>query len=139
MFHFFLCVRRGRYSAIHRFQNTDNMLFINFHFTRKLLTLSCGIEMLTFGLLLPNRKWLGAKASISFTLPLIGTSGLLLMRDSISIKYVTNISSVNNESRTTVFSAFFVIITIACVAPFIYGEAGGLKFLSGSRFAASSL
>ena len=60
------------------------------------------------------------------------------MRDSVPVKYVANISSVNNESRTTVFSAFFVILTIASIAPFIHGEAGGLKFHL-IRFAASSL
>ena len=86
IFHFFfLCARRGRYSAIYRFQNTDNMSCINFHFVRKLLILSCDIGMLTFGLLLPNRKWLGVKASISFMSSLIGIRGLPLMRDSISI------------------------------------------------------
>ena len=60
------------------------------------------------------------------------------MRDSISVKYIANISSADNESRTTVFSAFFVILTIASIAPFIYGEAGRLKFHL-IRFAASSL
>ena len=114
MFYFFLCVRRGRYFAIYRFQNTDNIFSITFHFVEKLLTLSCEIEMLTFGLLLP------------------------LMKDSILVKYVANISAVNNESRTTVFSSFFVTLTIASIAPFIHSEASGLKFHL-IRFAVSSL
>ena len=84
--------------------------------------------MLTFALLLPNRKWLGVKVLMSFTRSLIGASGLPLMIGSISVKYVSNITSVNNESRTTVFSAFFVILTIASIDPFIHGEAGWLKF-----------
>ena len=86
------------------------------------------MEMLTFALLLPNRKWLGVKVLMSFTPSLIGASGLPLMIGSISVKYVSNITSVNNESRTTVFSAFFVMLTIASIDPFIHGEAGGLKF-----------
>ena len=98
MFHFFLCARRGWYSPIHQFRNTDNMSCIIFHFIQKLLTLSCDIKMLMFGLLLPNRKWLGVKAYMLFMPSLIGLSGLPLMRDSISVKYVPNIPSVNNET-----------------------------------------
>ena len=65
-------------------------------------------------------------------------SSLLLMKDSIWVKYVANISSVNKGSRITVFRAFVVFLTIASIAPFIYGEVGGLKF-HWIRFDVSSL
>ena len=73
-----------------------------------------------------------------FTPSLIDIRDLQLMIGSISIKYVANVSSVNKEARTTVFSAFLVILAIASTDPFISGKAGGLKFLFylGSSFTA---
>ena len=47
------------------------------------------------------------------------------MRIPIPIKCVPNIAPVNTEFGITLFSTFFVNLTIASIDPFIHSKAGG--------------
>ena len=129
MFHYLRVVMMGKYRSIHLFQNDSSATWTGFHF--RLFTVSLGFltgHINKFGLAVPVKKWFGVNASKSLMSSLRGVKDRPFMIDLISVKYVCNVSSLKRWFLVIVLKCFFVIFTIASMAPFIHGLTGGLKF-----------
>ena len=129
MFHFLLVVMMGEYLRIHLCQNDVSATWAAFHF--RLLAMSPGFStghINKFGLAVPVRKWFVINTSKSLMSSLKGVKDRPFMMDSISVKYVYNVSSLKKWFLVIILKYFFVIFTIASMAPLINGHTGELKF-----------
>ena len=122
MFHFLRVVVMGKYSRIHLCQNGSCATWTAFHF--RLFTMPPGFStghINKFGLAVPVRNWFGVNAWKLLMSSLRGVKGQPFMMDSISVKYVCNVSSLKRWFLVIVFKCFFVIFTRVSMAPFIHG------------------
>ena len=118
----------GKYLHIHICQIDSSATWTAFHF--RLFTMPPGFltgHINKFGLAVPVRKWFGVNASKSLMSSLRGVKDRPFKIDSISVKCV-QCFLVKKMISLIVFQCFFVIFTIASMAPFIHGLTGGLKF-----------